>query len=95
MRKEVIRMDDFFDDDYIEDDFGENFDDGLEIVEDNTAHDIEQEEPLEPGISFDDFLFWGGFLGINIDEEREERRRKKKKREISDPEDDFKKKDYF
>ena len=88
-------MDDFFDDDCIEDSFGENFDDGLEIVEDNTVHDIEQEEPLEPGISFDDFLFWGGFLGINIDEEREERRRKKKKREISDPEDDFKRKDYY
>ena len=84
-------MDDFFDDDCIEDSFGENFDDGHEIVEDNTAHDIEQEEPLEPGISFDDFLFWGGFLGINLDEEREDRRlMKKMEKKTEDPRDDIK-----
>lgn len=34
----------------------------------------------------DDFMFWGGFLGINIDEEREEKRGKKKKRVDTDSE---------
>ena len=83
------------DNDFHEDDFGEDFDDGFAMTEDNTAHDIEQEEPFEPGISFDDFRFYGGLLSMHLDEERMEKRRKKKKREISDPEDDFKKKDYF
>ena len=89
---------DDFDDDFFEDEIGEDFDDGLEITEDDIAQDIEKdehfEEPLESGISFEEFLFWGGFLGINIDEEREERRRKKERNNL-DLEDGIKREDDF
>ena len=83
-------MDDFYDDDFFEDEFDEDFDDGFEMVEDNIVQDVENEESLESGISFEDFLFWGGFVGINIDEEREGRRLAKKlERETSEPDDIF------
>ena len=91
---------DDFDDDYIEDDFGEDFENGLEMMEDDSAQDIERdehfEEPVESGISFEDFLFWGGFMGMMTDEEREERRRMKKiEKEILQTDRDKKEKDYY
>lgn len=93
-------MEDFIDDDFIDDDIPVDEDcEEMDIMEDDSFGDIDNsldvEETSEGGISFDDFLFWGGFLGINIDEERLDRRRKKKKREFSDPEDSIKKKDDF
>lgn len=78
------------DDDYFEDDFSEDFDD-FETEDNSHNEDLELEDnsPKDP-LSFENFLFWGGFLGMNIDEEREERRRKKKKeRDTLEPDDIF------
>ena len=93
-------MEDFYDDDFIDDDISENLDCGeIDITEGDIFGDadnsMDAEDAPKPGISFDEFLFWGGFLGINIDEERMERRRKKKKRELSDPGDGIKREDDF
>ena len=86
-------------DDYMEDDGFDEECDEINIMEGDISTDVDNsldvEDTYEPVISFEDFRFWGGFLGMNIDEEREERRRKKKKREFSDPEDNIKKEDDF
>lgn len=90
----------YYDNDFMDDDIPVDEDcEEMDIIEGDISDDADNffdvEDTPEPSISFDDFLFWGGFLGINIDEEREERRRKKKKREPSDPEDNIKKEDDF
>jgi len=94
-------MDDYYDDDYFEDEFDDGLDDGFEMTEDSTINDgseIENDSPKD-GFTLEEFTFWGGFLGMNIDEERERRRRKKKiEKDILEPDDVFgledKDKDY-
>ncbi len=56
------------------------------VYNDDEIHS-DAEDPPDQGISFEDFLFWGGFMGMIIDEEREERRLKKKKEQDFEPED--------
>ncbi len=80
-------MDDFYEDDFFEDEF----DDGFEMVEDNPINDGNDGSEIEDGSLIDDFsiedaMFWGGYLGINIDEEREDRRLAKKLERESEPE---------
>ncbi|MBN2059913.1 MAG: hypothetical protein JW882_05790 [Deltaproteobacteria bacterium] len=90
--------DDYFDDDYMDDiQVEEEFED-MDIMECDIPNgpdkSVEMEEvPVEKGISFEDFLFWGGYLGIMIDEEEEERQSiKKEERALYDPEDIYKEK---
>lgn len=85
--------DDFFDDEFDGD--CEDMDIMEEEIHDDTEISLDVEGTPEPAISFEDFLFWGGFLGINIDEERDERRWKEKKKVLSGQEDNVKKKDHF
>ena len=89
-----------YDDDFMDDDIPVDEDcEEMGVIEGDISSDgdnaLDVEESSSSGISLEDFTFWGGFLGINIDEEREERRRKKKKREFSDPEDGIKREDDF
>jgi len=72
------------DDDFYDDGFGEDFDEFE--MEDNSLNDnveLENSSPKDP-LSFENFLFWGGYLGMNFDETR--RRRKIKKEDI-EPDD--------
>jgi len=80
MKGEKAMCDDYFEDDF-DDGFDDDFDDGFETMDDSPINDnveLEDSSPNNP-LSFENFLFWGGFLGMNIDEEREDRHRKKKK----------------
>ena len=66
--------------DDFEDDFGEDFDDGFETMEDNTINNDSESENDFPKDDFtiEDAMFWGGYLGMMVDEEREDRRLAKK-----------------
>ena len=73
-------MEDYFDDDFMDDDMipEDDFEDmdgieGGDIIEQD-QNTLDVEETPENGISLEDFLFWGGFMGMMIDEEREEKR---------------------
>jgi len=88
-------------DNYFEDDFCEDFDDGFETMEENTINDDSEigDDLLIDDFTVEDAMFWGGYLGINIDEEREDRRLAKKIERESEPENilglDVKDKDDF
>lgn len=66
-------MDDYFDDDYMDDELDDCYD-AIDICEEELLDDSDEQTDIDEthkeGISFEEFLFWGGFLGMNIDEER-------------------------
>jgi len=71
-------MDDFFDDD-----FGEDFDDGFEMMEDNTINDGSEIEndSLKDDFTTEDAFYLGTMMGFACEEGLEERRRRKIERE--------------
>ena len=76
-------MDDY-NDNYFDDGFDEDFTadedlNGLDLKDNSLNDNLELEDCLpEDPLSFQNFLFWGGYLGMMIDEEREDRRLVKK-----------------
>ena len=76
-------------DDYFEDDFGEDFDSDFETMEKNIINDGSETEKnsLIDDFTIEDAMFWGGYLGMMIDEEREDRRLMKKLEKESETED--------
>ena len=93
--------DDYYDDDFMDDDIPIDVDcDEMDIKEVDISTDVdnsmEEEDSSSSGISLEDFTFWGGFLSLNLEEERmERRRRKKKERDNLDLEDGIKREDDF
>lgn len=83
-------MDDYgFDDDY-DDDFYEDCED-MDARDEQDLDEPDEEagtdENIDEGISLEDFIFWGGYLGINLDEERRVKIKDKKKKNNSDVKD--------
>lgn len=62
--------DNFYDEDFDEPEIEDN-----SLNENLELGDMSPQEPF----TLEEFTFWGGFLGINIDEERKDKKRKKKK----------------
>ena len=78
--------DDYLDDDYMDDDFYEDCEDMDACEEQGLVDSDEQtdiDEDADKGIPLDEFIFWGGFIGINVDEERKKSRKNNKKDSIS------------
>jgi hypothetical protein len=79
-----------YDDDFTEDDFDEEFFtddclDGADMEGHSVLENVDKDE-LSSDVPFtlEQFTFWGGYLGISLDEERMERRLKKKKKDSED-----------